>query len=94
LYFVESTNAATGKRLFNVVLSGKTVLTTTIDSPMRGGEYIAVRHAFMTTTNSNGAVVIQFVTGSAGSVLVNGVAAFSVTPTTCAGPYASSPTSL
>jgi hypothetical protein len=75
LYFAETANTAAGQRSFDVIINGNTVLSDFDIFADAGGEYIAVQHTFATTANSSGQVVIQFVTGSAGSPLVNAIVA-------------------
>jgi hypothetical protein len=74
LYFVEHFFSAAGKRVFDVIINGKNVLPGFDVFADAGGQYIAVQHAFTTTANSSGEVVIQFVTGAADNPIVNGIA--------------------
>jgi len=72
LYFVEHFWTAAGKRLFNVIINGKQVLTDFDVFADAGGQYIAVQHAFTTTANPSGEVVVQFVSG-VDNPIVNGI---------------------
>jgi hypothetical protein len=72
LYFVENFWTAAGKRLFSVIVNGKQVLTDFDVFADAGGQFIAVQHAFTTTANSRGEVVIQFVSG-VDNPIVNGI---------------------
>jgi hypothetical protein len=73
LYFVEHYWTAAGKRLFNVIINGSTVLSGYDVFADAGGQYIAVQHTFTTTANSSGQVVVQFATGAADNPIVNGI---------------------
>ena len=55
---------AAGKRIFNVILNGTTVLSNFDIFADAGGEFIADDKTFSTTVNSSGQVVIQFQNGS------------------------------
>jgi hypothetical protein len=72
LYFVEHFWTAPGKRLFDVIIDGKQVLTSFDVFADAGGEFIAVQHTFTTTANASGQVVVQFVTG-VDNPIVNGI---------------------
>jgi hypothetical protein len=73
LYFVENFFSAAGQRLFDVIINGNKVLAGFDVFADAGGQYIAVQHAFTTTANSRGEVVVQFVTGAADNPIVNGI---------------------
>jgi hypothetical protein len=72
LYFVEHFWTAPGKRLFDVIINGKQVLTSFDVFADAGGEFIAVQHTFTTTANGSGQVVVQLVTG-VDNPIVNGI---------------------
>jgi hypothetical protein len=72
LYFVEHFWTAAGKRVFDVIVNGTTVLTGFDVFADAGGPYIAVQHAFAATANSSGQVVVQFVAG-VDNPIVNGI---------------------
>ena len=65
LKFSENYWTASGKRIFNVILNGTTVLSNFDIFADAGGEYIADDKTFSTTVNSLGQIVIQFQNGSA-----------------------------
>jgi beta-galactosidase len=46
-----------------VIINGNQVLTDFDVFADAGGQYIAVQHAFTTTANSSGEVMVQFVSG-------------------------------
>jgi hypothetical protein len=73
LYFVEHFWSAPGKRVFNVIIDGQEVLTDFDVFADAGGPYIATQHTFTTTANSNGQVVVQFISG-VDNPMVNGIA--------------------
>jgi len=73
LYFVEHFWTAAGKRVFDVIINGKQVLTDFDVFADAGGQFIAVQHRFTTTASSGGQVVVQFVTG-VDNPIVNGIA--------------------
>ncbi|MGH9771442.1 MAG: malectin domain-containing carbohydrate-binding protein, partial [Candidatus Acidiferrales bacterium] len=60
LKFSEDYWTAAGKRIFNVILNGTTVLSNFDIFADSGGEYIADDKTFNTTVNSSGQIVIQF----------------------------------
>ena len=72
LYFVENFWSAAGKRLFDVIINGKQVLSGFDVFADAGGQNIAVQHTFTTTTNASGEVVVQFVSG-VDNPIVNGI---------------------
>jgi len=72
LYFVEHFFSAAGKRLFNVIINGKQVLTDFDVFADAGGQFIAVQHTFTTTASSSGEVVVQFGAG-VDNPIVNGI---------------------
>ena len=72
LYFVEHFWSEAGKRLFNVIVNGNQVLTDFDVFADAGGQFIAVQHAFTTTANASGEVVVQFVAG-VDNPIVNGI---------------------
>jgi hypothetical protein len=72
LYFVEHFWSAAGKRSFNVIINGNEVLTDFDVFAEAGGQYIAIQRTFTTTANSNGEVVVQFVSG-VDNPIVNGI---------------------
>jgi hypothetical protein len=69
---VEHFWTAAGKRLFNVIINGKQVLTDFDVFADAGGQFIAVQHTFTTTASSSGEVVVQFVAG-VDNPIVNGM---------------------
>jgi hypothetical protein len=64
LKFSENYWTAAGKRLFNVILNGTTVLSNFDIFADAGGQYIADDKTFSATVNSLGQIVIQFENGS------------------------------
>ena len=65
LKFSENYWTVAGKRKFNVIVNGTTVLTNFDIFADAGGQYIADDKTFSTTVNSLGQIVIQFQNGSA-----------------------------
>src|SRR3974390_3410798 len=65
LKFTENYWTAAGKRKFNVILNGTTVLSNFDIFADAGGQYIADDKTFTTAVNSLGQIVIQFQNGSA-----------------------------
>jgi hypothetical protein len=72
LYFVEHFWTAAGKRVFDVIINGKNVLTDFDVFADAGGQFIAVQHTFTTTADASGQVVVQFVSG-VDNPIVNGI---------------------
>ena len=72
LYFVEHFWTAAGKRVFDVIINGTTVLEHFDIFADTGGQWIARSHTFTTTANSSGQVVVQFVNG-VDNAMVNAV---------------------
>ena len=60
LHFAELYWTATGKRKFNVVINGTTVLSSFDIYAAAGAQYKAVLREFTTTANSSGQIVINF----------------------------------
>lgn len=60
LHFAELYWSATGKRAFNVVINGTTVLSKFDIYATAGGNYRAVLREFTTTASSSGQIVINF----------------------------------
>jgi hypothetical protein len=73
LKFSEDYWTAAGKRIFNVILNGTTVLSNFDIFADAGGEYIADDKTFNTTVNSAGQIVIQFQNGSADYAKVDAI---------------------
>jgi hypothetical protein len=73
LKFSEDYWTAAGKRIFNVILNGTTVLSNFDIFADAGGEYIADDKTFNTIVNSAGQIVIQFQNGSADYAKVDAV---------------------
>jgi len=72
LYFEEHYWTAAGKRLFNVVINGTTVLTNFDIFASAGGQFRAIQRTFTTSANGSGQVVINFNT-VLDNALVNGI---------------------
>jgi len=60
LHFAELYQTATGKRVFNVLINGTTVLSNFDIYAAAGGNYKAVLREFTATANSSGQIVINF----------------------------------
>ena len=60
LHFAELYQTATGKRVFNVLINGTTVLSNFDIYATAGGNYKAVLREFTATANSSGQIVINF----------------------------------
>ncbi len=60
LHFAELYQTATGRRLFNVVINGITVLSNFDIYALTGARYKAVLREFLVTSNSSGQIVINF----------------------------------
>ncbi|HEX7507383.1 MAG TPA: malectin domain-containing carbohydrate-binding protein [Polyangia bacterium] len=60
LHFAELYQTATGKRVFNVLINGTTVLSNFDIYATAGGNYRAVLREFTATANSSGQIVIKF----------------------------------
>ena len=60
LHFAELYQTATGKRVFNVLTNGTTVLSNFDIYAAAGGNYKAVLREFTATANSSGQIVINF----------------------------------
>ena len=73
LHFAESAATATGGRIFNVVLNGKTVLPDFDVFAAAGAPFKAVIKEFLTTPDSSGNIVIAYNYGSVGNPLANGI---------------------
>ena len=73
LHFAEIYWTAAGKREFNVLLNGATVLTNFDVFAAAGGENIAIVKSFPATAASNGSITIQFATGAADLPKVSGI---------------------
>jgi len=73
LHFAEIYWTAAGKREFNVLLNGATVLTNFDVFAAAGGENIAIVKSFPATAASNGTITIQFTTGAADLPKVSGI---------------------
>jgi hypothetical protein len=73
LHFAEIFWAAAGKREFNVLINGATVLTNFDVFASAGGKNIAIVRIFTATAASNGTITIQFATGAADLPKVSGI---------------------
>ena len=73
LKFSENYWTAAGKRLFNVILNGTTVLSNFDIFADAGGQYIADDKTFSTTVNSQGQIVIQFQNGTANYAKIDAI---------------------
>ncbi len=62
LHFAELYWTATGKRRFNVVINGTTVLSSYDIYAATGARYKAIVREFTTTANTSGQIVINFTT--------------------------------
>ncbi len=60
LHFAELYQTASGRRLFNVVINGSTVLSSFDIYAAAGGNYRALVREFNTTADSSGRIVINF----------------------------------
>ncbi len=60
LHFAEIYWTASGKRIFNVLINGTTVLSSFDIFAVAGGQYKAVVRDFTATANASGQIVIQF----------------------------------
>jgi beta-glucanase (GH16 family) len=75
LHFAEIYWSAAGKRQFNVLINGATVLTNFDVFAAAGGEDIAIVKSFSAIATSNGTITIQFTTGAADLPKVSGIEA-------------------
>ena len=73
LHFAEIYWTAAGKRKFNVLLNGTTVLTNFDVFAAAGGKDIAIVKSFPATASSTGTITIQFTTGTADLPKVSGI---------------------
>ncbi len=73
LKFAELYWTAAGKRVFNVILNGTTVLSAFDIFKDAGGQYIPDDKAFTTTVTKSGQIVIQFQNGSADNAKVDAI---------------------
>ena len=73
LHFAEIYWTAAGKRQFNVLINGTTVLTNFDVFAAAGGENIAIVKSFPATAGSNGSITIQFTAGAADLPKVSGI---------------------
>ena len=89
LKFSENYWAAAGKRMFNVILNGATVLSNFDIFADAGGEYIADDKTFSTTVNSQGQIVIQFQNGSANNAKIDAIQLVPSGPTSLPAPQIS-----
>jgi hypothetical protein len=60
LHFAELYQTATGKRVFNVLINGTTVLSNFDIYAATGARYKAVVREFTATANASGQIVIKF----------------------------------
>ncbi|MBV8437394.1 MAG: hypothetical protein JOY95_07780 [Silvibacterium sp.] len=73
LHFAEAYWTAAGKRLFNVAINGRQVLSNFDIFATAGGANIAVVRDFSATANSAGQIVVAFIQGAADLPKVNGL---------------------
>ena len=73
LHFSENYYSAAGKRAFNVVINGTTVLSNFDIYATAGAEYTALEETFTATANSAGDIVIAFTKGTANQPLIMGI---------------------
>jgi hypothetical protein len=73
LHFAEIFWNAAGKRQFNVLINGATVLTNFDVFAATGGKNIAIVKPFVATAASNGTITIQFASGAADVPKVSGI---------------------
>lgn len=73
LHFAEFQNSAVGKRVFGVTVNGASALSGVDVYKRAGAEYKAVTQTVSVTANSSGQLVIQFVPGTAGVPMANGI---------------------
>jgi beta-glucanase (GH16 family) len=73
LHFAEIYWTAAGKREFNVLIDGTTVLTNFDVFAAAGGENIAIVKTFTANAATNGSITIQFTTGAADLPKVSGI---------------------
>jgi poly(3-hydroxybutyrate) depolymerase len=64
LYFAETYVSGPGKRIFGVTINGATVLSDFDIYASAGGANRAIARTFATTADSNGRVVIEFISGT------------------------------
>ena len=81
LHFAETYWATAGKRIFNVLLNGNTVLPAFDIVAAAGSPNRAISEQFTTTATSNGQIVIQLQNGAADNAKIDGVEVFSTGPT-------------
>ena len=79
LHFAELYQTATGKRLFNVVINGTTVLSNFDIYATAGGNYRAVLREFTATANASGQIVINFNTVT-DNATIGGIEVITLTP--------------
>jgi pectin methylesterase-like acyl-CoA thioesterase len=72
LYFAETYLTSSGKRLFGVTINGSTVLSNFDIYASAGGQNKAIARSFSATANSNGQIVIQFIS-STDNPKINGI---------------------
>ncbi|MCL6592227.1 MAG: malectin, partial [Firmicutes bacterium] len=63
LYFAETYLNSSGSRLFSVSINGATVLSNFDIFASAGGQNKAIARSFTVTANSNGQIVLQFISG-------------------------------
>jgi hypothetical protein len=64
LYFAETYLTASGRRLFSVSINGATVLSNFDIYASAGGQNKAIARSYTSTANSNGQIVLQFISGT------------------------------
>jgi beta-glucanase (GH16 family) len=73
LHFAETFWTAAGKRQFNSVINGATVLTNFDIFAAAGGANTAIVKSFRATASTTGTITIQFITGAADLAKVSGI---------------------
>ncbi|MBN2575862.1 MAG: hypothetical protein JXP73_14945, partial [Deltaproteobacteria bacterium] len=79
LHFAELYQTATGRRLFNVVINGSTVLSSFDIYAITGARYKALLREFTTTANGSGQIVINFQTIT-DNATISGIEIIAATP--------------
>jgi streptogramin lyase len=73
LHFSENYFSAKGRRVFNVAINGKTVLTNFDIYATAGAQYTALEKTFAATANSAGDIVIAFTKGKVDQPVIMGI---------------------
>jgi hypothetical protein len=72
LHFADDVSTRVGQRVFNVVINGTTVLQN-LDIFSEVGTASGDVHQFTVNSGTSGSIYIQFLDGSSGNALVNGI---------------------